>query len=108
MLGLWEKIMSILKDLKKKQQVRTDCVLKGGIVLLFNTQEQFNQLAELSGQYQEDSIIIEGDFVAYSDEIGAIQVEPLSSLCDEENVLEFIKTHMGVPKDFDVWYKKFK
>ena len=100
--------MSILKNLTKKSKKDTGVVLKSGIVLLLDNQEQFNKLASCFG-LEEDSICIDGIYVAYMDEYPALQVEPIENLCGEiDNVLEAFEHKNLKPVDFDVWFRKFK
>lgn len=100
--------MSMMKDLKKKSQKKNDTVLKAGVVLLLNTQEQFNRLASCMG-LEEDSISIDGGYVAYMDEYPALQVEPLSSFAeDEEHILEACQHKNLKPMDIDVWFRRNK
>lgn len=100
--------MSILKKLKDKSNTKEDVTLKGGIVLLLDEQTQFNQLARLF-QLEEDSITIDGIYVAYMDSYPALQVEPIENLTgDIENAMEAFKHKNLKPMDFDKWYKKFK
>lgn len=99
---------SILKQLKDKSKTKEDVTLKGGIVLLLDKQSQFNQLATLF-QLEEDSIIINGIYVAYMDEYPSIQIEPIANLTgDIENAMEAFKHKNLKPMDFDKWYRKFK
>ena len=76
--------MSILNNLKKKSKKDTGVVLKAGIVLLLDNQEQFNKLASCFG-LEEDSISIDGIYVAYMDSYPALQVEPIQNICVEIN-----------------------
>jgi len=100
--------MSILKNLKKKSKKKNDTVLKGGIVLLLDTQEQFNKLASCMG-LDEDSIEIDGVYVAYMDEYPALQVEPIENLTgDVENAIEAFGHKNLKPLDIDVWFKRNK
>lgn len=98
--------MSILNNLKKKSKKYTGVVLKAGVVLLLENQEQFNKLASLFG-LQQDSVCIDGVYVAYMDEYPALQVEPIYELCGEiDNALEAFEHKNLKPVDFDKWYKK--
>lgn len=100
--------MSLLKKLNKNQKKKNDTVLKAGIVLLLDKQEQFNKLALLFG-LQEDSITIDGDYVAYMDEYPALQVEPLTNFAEDiENALEAFQHRNLKPMDIDVWFKRNK
>lgn len=100
--------MSILNNLKKKSKKDTGAVLKAGIVLLLDNQEQFNKLASCFG-LEEDSISIDGIYVAYMDEYPALQVEPIKNLCGEiDNALEAFEHKNLKAIDFDKWYKKIK
>lgn len=100
--------MSILDNLKKKSKKDTGVVLKAGIVLLLENQKQFNKLASLF-DLQEDSVCIDGVYVAYMDEYPALQVEPIQNICGEiDNVLEAFEHKNLKPIDFDKWYKKIK
>lgn len=100
--------MSILKDLKKKSKKQNDTVLKAGIVLLLDKQEQFNKLASCMG-LQEDSISIDGPYVAHMDEYPALQVEPLESFVEDiDNALEAFEHKNLKHLDIDVWFKRNK
>ena len=99
------------KTLKKfAQKQNTGCIIKLGIVVVIENQEQFNKLALVSGgQFQEDSIIIDGIYLAQSDDIGAINVFPLNDLCEDvENIYEALSHRNLKPIDFQKWYKKLK
>lgn len=101
--------MSLLKKLEKNRQKKSNIVLKSGIVLLIESQEQFNKLASLFEEVQEDSIIIDGVYVAYMDEYPALQVCPISEFSEE--IDDFIEacSHKNLkPIDFDVWYRRLK
>jgi len=100
--------MSILKNLQKKSQKKNDTVLKAGIVLLLDTQEQFNKLASCMG-LEEDNISIDGVYVAYMDEYPALQVEPITNFAEDiENALEAFEHKNLKPIDIDVWFKRNK
>ena len=100
--------MSILKSLKNKSKRDTGVVLKSGLALLLDNQEQFNKLASCFG-LEEDSICIDGIYVAYMDEYPALQVEPIENLCGEiDNALEAFEHKNLKAIDFDKWYKKIK
>jgi len=100
--------VSLLKKLKKNQKKKNDTVLKAGIVLLLDSQEQFNKLALLFG-LEEDSISIDGVYVAYMDDYPALQVEPISNFAEDiENALEAFEHKNLKPLDFDVWFKRNK
>ena len=104
-LGFFLKgdFMSILKNLKK--QKNSGFILKSGIILLLDKQEQFNKLASLF-DLQEDSVCIDGVYVAYMDEYPALQVEPIQNICGEiDNALEAFEHKNLKPIDFDKWYK---
>ena len=98
----------ILNKFVKKQN--NGCIIKLGIVVVLETQEQFNKLAFVSGgQFQEDSIIMDGIYLAQSDDIGAINVFPASDLCDDMSNIEEALLHKNLKDiDFDKWYKKIK
>ena len=100
--------MGILDNLKKKSKKDTGVVLKAGVVLLLENQEQFNKLASLF-DLQEDSVCIDGVYVAYMDEYPALQVEPIQNICGEiDNALEAFEHKNLKPVEFDKWYKKIK
>ena len=100
--------MSILKKLKKNEKKKNDTVLKAGIVLLLDKQEQFNKLALLF-EIEEDSISIDGVYVAYMDEYPALQVEPISNFAEDiDNALEAFEHKNLKPLDFDVWFRRLK
>ena len=98
----------ILNKFVKKQN--NGCIIKLGIVVVLETQEQFNKLAFVSGgQFQEDSIIIDGIYLAQSDDIGAINVFPAIDLCEDmENIYEALSHRNLKDIDFDKWHKKIK
>ncbi|WP_428739430.1 hypothetical protein [Sulfurimonas sp.] len=97
---------SILKKLKTTKS--TSCIIKAGVAVLFETQEQFNKLALASnGQYQEDSIMIDGIYVAFSDEIGAINIVPFSDISEDGEAEAFEHKNLK-PVDFDKWFKRLK
>ena len=100
--------MSILKNLKKKSRKKNDTVLRGGIVLLLDTQEQFNKLASCMG-LDEDSIEIDGVYVVYMDFQDTLTVHSIFDFCD--NLEYFIESceHKNLkPLDIDVWFKRNK
>ncbi len=96
--------MSILKNLKK--QKNNGFVLKSGIVLLLDKQEQFNKLASLF-DLQEDSVCIDGVYVAYMDFQDTLTIHSIFDFCD--NLEDFIESceHKNLkPLEFNKWYKK--
>ena len=100
--------MSILKQLRGKKKKNTGTILSAGVVLLLDKQDQFNKLAVLY-ELEEDSITIDGIYVAYMDEYPALQVEPIENFSEDiENALEAFKHKNLKPMDFDKWYRKFK
>ena len=100
--------MSILDNLKKKSKKDTGVVLKAGIVLLLDNQEQFNKLASCFG-LEEDSISIDGIYVAYMDEYPALQVCSIKEISEDvDSALEAFEHKNLKPMDFDKWYKKIK
>lgn len=99
--------MSILKNLMKKQNKKTGTVLKAGIVLFIESQEQFNKLASLFEEVQEDSIIVDGVYVAYMDFQDTLTIHSIFDFCD--NLEDFIESceHKNLkPLEFNKWYKK--
>ena len=101
--------MSLLKKLEKNRQKKNNTILKGGIVLLIQNQEQFNKLASLFEEVQEDSIIIDGVYVAYMDEYPALQICPISEFSEEiDDFLEACSHKNLKPIDFDVWHRRLK
>lgn len=97
-----------LKSLKNSSRTSHQ-FLKSGQVLYIETQEQFNLLSELTGQFQVDSICISEPYFARLDEINAIQVYPVSGECeDSQNILSYTEAHIGKVVEFDKWYKKIK
>lgn len=99
-----------LKDLKKKQGKSSSgvCVLRAGIVVLIDDQDEFNELSELIG-LTKDSIITEGSYCCSLDHQGIPEFYPLTSICvDIENVLEHLKHKNLIPIDFCKWVKKFR
>lgn len=100
--------MSILKKLKKNEKKRNSTVLKAGIVLLLDNQEQFNKLALLF-EIEEDSISIDGVYVAYIDEYPALQICPISEFSEDiDHALEAFEHKNLKPLDFDVWFRRLK
>lgn len=100
--------MGILDNLKKNSKKDTGVVLKAGIVLLLENQEQFNKLA-FCFDLQEDSACIDGIYVAYMDEYPALQVEPIENFSEEiEDFIEACSHKNLKPIDFDVWYRRLK
>lgn len=100
--------MSILNNLKKNSKKDTGVVLKAGIVLLLDNQEQFNKLASCFG-LEEDSISIDGVYVAYMDEYPALQVCSIKEISEDiDNALEAFEHKNLKAIDFDKWYKKIK
>ena len=68
-------------------------------LVLIETQEELNQLAEATGSLALDSLHIDEDYVAYVDEV--LIVVPLKEI-DETHYLRGIK-----PTLFRKWYKKY-
>ena len=102
-------LISLLKKLEKNKQKKNNTILKGGIVLLIQNQEQFNKLASLFEEVQEDSIIIDGVYVAYMDEYPALQICPISEFSEEiDDFLEACSHKNLKPMDFDVWHRRLK
>ena len=100
--------MGILDNLKKKSKKNSGFILKSGIILLLDKQEQFNKLASLF-DLQEDSVCIDGVYVAYMDEYPALQVCPISEFSEEiEDFIEACSHKNLKPIDFDVWYRRLK
>ena len=100
--------MSILNNLKNKSKKDTGVVLKAGIVLLLDNQDQFNKLASCFG-LEEDSISIDGIYVAYMDEYPALQICSIKEISDDiGNALEAFEHKNLKAIDFDKWYKKIK
>lgn len=98
--------MGILDNLKKKSKKNSGFILKSGIILLLDKQEQFNKLASLF-DLQEDSVCIDGVYVAYMDFYPALEVCPIQGICGEiDNALEAFEHKNLKPVDFDKWYKK--
>jgi hypothetical protein len=97
-----------VKFLQKKSQKKNDTVLKAGIILLLDSQEQFNKLASCMG-LEEDSISIDGVYVAYMDEYPALQISPISEFSEEiEDFIEACEHKNLKPLDIDVWFKRNK
>ena len=95
--------MSILKNLKK--QKNSGFVLKSGIVLLLDKQEQFNKLASLF-DLQEDSVCIDGVYVAYMDFQDTLTIHSIFDFSDNaDNLLEAFSHRNLKPIDFQKWYK---
>jgi hypothetical protein len=94
---------SILKKLQKVD--KNECIIKSGVAVLLDSQEQLNLLAEISRQYGIDDIVIDGRYVAFSDEINAINVVPLSDITEEYDMEAFEHKNLN-QIDFDKWYKR--
>ena len=95
--------MSILKNLKK--QKNNGFILKSGIVLLLDKQEQFNKLASLF-DLQEDSVCIDGVYVAYMDFQDTLTIHSIFDFADNaDNLLEALSHRNLKPIDFQKWYK---
>ena len=95
--------MSILKNLKK--QKNSGFILKSGIVLLLDNQEQFNKLASLF-DLQEDSVCIDGVYVAYMDFQDTLTIHSIFDFADNaDNLLEALSHRNLKPIDFQKWYK---
>ncbi|RLA82786.1 MAG: hypothetical protein DRG78_06215 [Epsilonproteobacteria bacterium] len=67
-------------------------ILKSGVVLAINTQEELNQLAEVTKSFSLDSIVIKEDMFAVADEIGAVVVLPMSDYDSRYNKPRLFKT----------------
>ena len=74
-------------------------VLKHNIVLLITTQEELNQFAELE-DVPKDALHIDQEYVAFRDDLGAIQLIPRAETL-EGYPLEFDK-----PTLFRRWYNR--
>ena len=100
--------MSILNNLKKNSKKDTSAVLKAGIVLLLDNQEQFNKLASCFG-LEEDSISIDGIYVAYMDFQDTLTIHSIFDFSDNtDSLLEALSHRNLKPIDFKKWYKKIK
>lgn len=100
--------MGILNNLKKKSKKDTGVILKAGIVLLLDKQEQFNKLASCFG-LEEDSISIDGIYVAYMDFQDTLTIHSIFDFSDNaDNLLEALSHRNLKPIDFQKWYKKIK
>lgn len=100
--------MSILKKLQKNSKKKNDTVLKAGIVLLLENQEQFNKLASCFG-LEVDSISIDGVYVAYMDFQNTLTIHSIVDFCD--NIDHFLEAcgHKNLkPMDINVWFKRNK
>ncbi len=76
-------------------------VLKYNVVVLIETQEELNQFAELE-QVPQDALHIDQDYVAFRDDLEAVQIIPRVETL-EGYPLEFEK-----PTLFRKWYRKNK
>ena len=47
--------------------------------MAINSQEDLNQLARLTGAFEEDSIVIDGEYIAYTDYDGAVDGDDVGS-----------------------------
>lgn len=101
--------MSVFDTIKKRAKKQTSCVIPLQTAIVIETQEEFNILAKASkGQYQEDAIFIDGAYYAYSDDIGALNVEPIESLANDiENVLEALEHKNMKLMKFSSWQKRY-
>jgi hypothetical protein len=75
--------------------------LKYGVVVLISTQEELNLFAELE-EIPEDALHIEQDYVAFRNELGAVEIMPRIETL-EGYPLEFLK-----PTIFRKWWAKNK
>ena len=75
-------------------------ILKLGIVLAINSQEDFNELARLSGAFVADGILIDDEYVAYLDFDGSID--------GSINVRKLVDFHEEYPQYKDMKLKSFK
>jgi len=76
--------------------------LKHNTVLLINTQEELNLLAELEDGVKEDCLCIDEPYVAFKDSDNAIQLLPLRDI-DESYPAEFHNLRKLKP-----WYRRNK
>jgi len=76
-------------------------ILKYNIVLLISTQEELNQFAELE-DVPQDAIHVDQEYVAYRDELGAVQLIP------RVETLEGYPREFEKPRKFSSWYRKNK
>ena len=75
-------------------------MLNCGILLLIETQDELNQLAEVTRCLALDSLHIDEEYVAYMDEV--LMVVPRTEI-DETHFMRNVK-----PTLFRKWYKKVK
>lgn len=75
-------------------------LFKTGHAVIVKTQEELNELALLSNQFEIDSIVVESEMFAFQDEIGAVIVLPMDEYIEEE----FVYLH----KKFSKWKRGLK
>ena len=80
--------------------------LKVGIILAINSQEDLNELAVLTGAFEPDSIVIDGEYVAYTDYDGS--VEGMVWVVSKETYLEYNPMWDGKARKFKSWVRSLK
>ena len=75
-------------------------ILKIGIILAINTQDDFNELSELSDAFVPDSILIDDEYVAYLDFDGSVY--------GAINVRKLVDFHEEYPQYKDMKLKSFR
>lgn len=74
--------------------------LKYGVLLLIETQEELNMLAEVVDGVEVDALHVDESYVAFMDEV--LHVVPQSQL-EEGHFMSGVK-----PRKFSSWYKSIK
>ena len=80
--------------------------LKVGVLLAINSQEDLNELAMLTGAFELDSIVIDGEYVAYTDYDGS--VEGMVWVVSKETYLEYNPMWDGKARKFKSWVRSLK
>ena len=80
--------------------------LKVGVLLAINSQEDLNELAILTGAFEPDSIVIDCEYVAYTDYDGS--VEGMVWVVSKETYLEYNPMWDGKSRKFKSWVRSLK
>ena len=80
--------------------------LKVGIILAINNQEDLNELARVTGAFAEDSILIDGEYVAYTDSDGA--VDGMIWVISKDTYLEYNPMWDEKSRRFKSWIRSLK
>ncbi len=80
--------------------------LKVGIILAINSQDDLNELARLTGAFEEDSIVIDGEYVAYTDYDGA--VDGMIWVISKDTYLQYNPMWDSKSRKFKSWARSLK